>query len=106
SAPAPATPEAAATEPAPAALPSVPPETDSVTTVGDEPVQTAPTPGHFTVGISAKDRCWVTVVVDGQPTMQRELAPGESRTFEVRDTIVLTAGNAAALAVTLNGAEA
>ena len=55
------------------------------------------------VGISATGPCWVSAVVDGTPAIQRELRAGERQMLEVRRELILTAGNAAALTLTLNG---
>ena len=51
-------------------------------------------------------RCWVSVVADGARALQRELQPGEVQSFEVKSEFVVTAGNAGALVLTLNGSEA
>lgn len=55
------------------------------------------------VGVSATGPCWVSAVVDGTPAIQRELRAGERQMLEVRRELILTAGNAAALTLTLNG---
>jgi cytoskeletal protein RodZ len=58
------------------------------------------------VEITAEGPCWVSATVDGSQAIQRELRAGERQTLSVRREIVLTAGDAAALAVTLNGESA
>jgi uncharacterized protein DUF4115 len=50
--------------------------------------------------------CWVSAIVDGATAMKRELRAGESLTLEVRRELVLTAGDAGALTLTLNGQNA
>jgi hypothetical protein len=60
----------------------------------------------LTVGLTVARPCWVTATVDGQRTINRLLQPGEKHTIEVRKELVLTAGDASAVALTLNGAEA
>src|SRR5581483_1550955 len=60
----------------------------------------------FTVALSVTRDCWVSAVVDGQRTIARVLQPGDPHTLEVRREMVLTAGDAAAVVLTLNGAEA
>ena len=45
-------------------------------------------------------------MVDGQRVIERLMQPGERSTLDVKREIVLTAGDGAALAVTLNGAAA
>jgi cytoskeleton protein RodZ len=61
---------------------------------------------RFTVGLAVTRACWVSATVDGQKTIERLLQPGESRTVDVAHEIVLTAGDAGAVAMTLNGAPA
>jgi cytoskeleton protein RodZ len=58
------------------------------------------------VGISAASPCWVVAIVDGATALQRQLRAGERLTLEVRRELVLTAGDAAALTLTLNGQDA
>lgn len=48
----------------------------------------------------------MSATVDGQRTIQRLLQAGEQHTLEVRRELVLNAGDAAALTMTLNGAAA
>lgn len=58
------------------------------------------------VGLSAAASCWVSAIVDGQRVLERQLRAGETESFEVRGEMVLTAGDAGALQLTLNGAVA
>jgi cytoskeleton protein RodZ len=90
-APEPATPPAAAAANAP---PNAAPPVD------------APAIDHFTVGLMVKRPCWVSATVDGQKTIERLFQPGEQRTVDVRRELVLTAGDASAVALTLNGVDA
>src|SRR6185503_1056059 len=53
------------------------------------------------VAILAVGPCWVSAIVDGATAIQRQLAAGERVTLEVRRELVLTAGDAAALTLTL-----
>ena len=48
----------------------------------------------------------MSTVVDGAPVIQRQLRAGDRLTLDVRRELVLTAGDAAALTVTLNGQDA
>jgi len=50
--------------------------------------------------------CWISLTVDGEKIIERLLRPGDERTLEVRREMVLTAGDAAAVALTINGAAA
>jgi cytoskeletal protein RodZ len=61
---------------------------------------------RVTVAVVAMGRCWVSAIVDGERVVAREFQTGERIAFEVGRSVVLTAGDAAALAVTINGEEA
>jgi cytoskeletal protein RodZ len=61
---------------------------------------------RLTVGLSAVGECWVSATVDGEEKVERLLQPGEQWAIDVHHELVLTAGDASALAMTLNGAEA
>jgi cytoskeletal protein RodZ len=71
-----------------------------------DPVVAARAAESIMVGLSAAAPCWVLAIVDGQRVLERELRAGETESFEVRREMVLTAGNAGALQLTLNGAVA
>ena len=58
------------------------------------------------VGLSAIGECWVSATVDGEKKVDRLLQPGEQLEMEVHRELLLTAGDASALAITLNGAGA
>jgi hypothetical protein len=60
----------------------------------------------LTIELSVRRPCWVSATVDGQKAIDRLLQPGERQTIEVRREMVLTAGDAAAVSMTLNGAAA
>lgn len=53
-----------------------------------------------------KRPCYVSATVDGRKTIDRLLQPGARQTIDVRREMVLTAGDASAIALTLNGVEA
>jgi cytoskeleton protein RodZ len=61
---------------------------------------------RVTVALVASGPCWVSAIVDGERLVAREFQTGERISFEVGRSVVLTAGDAAALAVTINGEEA
>ena len=118
--------EAAPAAPVEAAAPAPKPNTDPPAApppaVSPAPAASTPAPGasgsspttplaapvddRLTVGLTVKRPCWVTATVDGRRTINRLLQPGETTTMEVRKELVLTAGDASAVALTLNGAEA
>lgn len=88
-----ATPPAVAPAPAPApadARPSTP----------------TPASDQLTVALTAKRPCWVSATVDGQKAIERLLQTGERQTVTVRRDMVLTAGDASAIALQFNGADA
>ena len=61
---------------------------------------------RVTVAVVATAPCWVSAIVDGERVVSRQFQTGERIAFEVGRSVVLTAGDAAALAVTLNGEQA
>jgi len=84
----------------PAALPAqsspvAPPASASSETSGDA----------LTVSLTAKKPCWISATVDGQKSIERLLQAGEQQTVTVRREMVLTAGDASALALQFNGAD-
>ncbi|HEY3044763.1 MAG TPA: helix-turn-helix domain-containing protein, partial [Vicinamibacterales bacterium] len=69
-----------------------------------KPASAATVPSdRLTVALSAIGECWVSATVDGEKRVERLLQPGERLAMEVRRELVLTAGDASALAITLNG---
>jgi cytoskeleton protein RodZ len=103
---------AAAAEPAPAAMTAPQPEKTAIPRV--DPAQrdlqarppSAVAAGIVRVGLSATGPCWVVAVADGRRSVARELQAGETALLEIRRELELTAGDAAALKMTLNGADA
>jgi len=70
-------------------------------------VEPAATSGdQLTVVLTVKRPCWVSATVDGQRSIQRLLQAGERQTVTVRREMVLTAGDATAIALQFNGADA
>jgi cytoskeletal protein RodZ len=59
----------------------------------------------LTVSLTAKRPCWISATVDGQKSIERLLQAGEQQTVTVRREMVLTAGDASALALQFNGAD-
>ena len=72
------------------------------------PATTPPLPDsdRLTIVLSVKRPCFVSATVDGEKVVDRLLQPRERKTIEVRREMVLTAGDAAAISMTLNGADA
>jgi cytoskeleton protein RodZ len=55
------------------------------------------------VQVTAAGPSWVSAIVDGRRAVQREFQAGDAHSFEVHSEIVLTTGDAGAIAVTFNG---
>jgi len=103
----PASVSAPAQSPASAAVPAATP----ISAVGavppaSDPVVAAHATDSLMVGLSAAASCFVSAIVDGQRVLERQLRAGETESFEVRGEMVLTASDAGALQLTLNGAVA
>jgi cytoskeletal protein RodZ len=60
---------------------------------------------RLTVVVAASRECWISLSADGRKITDRLLQAGEQQKFEAEREVVLTAGDAAALVVTVNGAE-
>lgn len=63
-------------------------------------------PERLTVGLAARRPVYVSATADGRNVIARLLQPGERAQVEVTREMVLTAGDASALTITLNGADA
>jgi cytoskeleton protein RodZ len=114
SAPAPAVATEASTAPVPPAGAAAPAESSLATPAsqGAAPLAplAAPTGGvsddSLTITLAARRPVWVSATVDGRKSIGRLLQPGQQETVEVKREMVLTAGDAAAVKMMLNGAEA
>ncbi len=106
--------EPAAADPPPVVPASRPPAAPAPPMVAAVPRPAAAAPSasadapadRLTIALSVKRPVWVSATVDGQKTIERLLRPGEQQTVDVRREMVLTAGDASAIAMTFNGAEA
>jgi cytoskeletal protein RodZ len=90
---------------APAARPASVPAASVSATAAARPATAAATGDQLTIALTAKRPCWVSATVDGQKTIERLLQSGEHQTVVVRREMVLTAGDAAAIALQFNGAD-
>jgi len=113
----PAAPEARAAADPPPATPAVAPATALPTMPAGAPATAAPAPDalpaggaasgdQLTIALTAKRPCWVSATVDGRKAIERLLKAGERQTITVRREMVLTAGDASAIALQFNGADA
>ena len=98
---APAPPAAAIAEPAAVA----PTTLATAAPAAAAPAPTATSGDQLAIVLTAKRPCWVSATVDGQKTIERLLQTGEKQTVTVRREMVLTAGDASAIALQFNGAE-
>jgi len=87
--------------PAPIPTPTPPP-------VAPEAAKTDPPAADegLTIGLLARRRCYVSATVDGRKAIEQLLPEGDHRTLDVKREMVLTAGDASAIVLTLNGAPA
>jgi hypothetical protein len=88
--PAPTTPQAA--------TPGTPPTSVALTSP-----QAANGSAAVHVVVTAKEACWARIIADGKVLFAGVLNPGETRTVSAATEVNLRAGNAAGLAVKLNG---
>jgi cytoskeletal protein RodZ len=63
-------------------------------------------PERLRVTVSALREVWLSVSVDGEKTFERLVRPGEQHTLEGRLELVLTAADASAIVLAVNGGEA
>ena len=67
---------------------------------------TTANPDVLSVGLLATRECWLSVTVDGARVVERLFQAGERTSVDVRQELIITAGDAAAITLTLNGADA
>ena len=53
--------------------------------------------------LEARTECWVGVTLDGDHRVERLLQQGEHLQLHARNAVILRAGNAGALSLTING---
>ena len=94
------------TPPSAAAAPPGPSTAAPPVASASAPPPVTPIDHKLTVGLSVKSPCWVSATVDGQKKIDRLLQAGERQSIDVRREMVLTAGDAGAIVLTLNGADA
>jgi cytoskeletal protein RodZ len=99
---------ASSTLPPPAPAPEAPssPAQEAQGAAPTPAVRSADAPPRLAVTLSVSRACWISARADGVNIIQRTLRAGERQTIDVSQELVLTAGDAAAVTLTLNGAEA
>ncbi len=105
-------------EPGPSAGPAAPAETPAGATAraavdpsidagaAAPPVPDPPAVKSLDVVLSATNPSWVIVTLDGQKILSRMFEVGDKELLEVRRELIVTAADAAAIVMTLNGAPA
>ena len=88
-----------ATAPAPAPDRPAAPTSSAPPAPGGAPPVTPP----LTLALSTDSRCWSQISSDGRPVFSGTIRSGESRRFEAQTSFRVTAGNAGALRVAVNG---
>jgi cytoskeleton protein RodZ len=88
-------------EPEPVPPPAAPAE--SVADTGARPASASSPQLPLVVVLTATGDCWLSISVDGTRVPSRTLQAGERVEFAVQRSMTMTAGNAGALAITLNG---
>jgi cytoskeleton protein RodZ len=100
---APAAPRTSA--PAAAAEPPLPSAVALTAAVSPAGAAEPPAADRLTIALTVKRPCWVSATVDGKKTIERLLQAGEQQSVTVQREMMLTAGDAAAIALQFNGAE-
>ena len=70
---------------------------------GPEAVPAMHEPGTIRVVLTVKSDCWVSATADSRPVVERLLRVGESVELTATESIVLKAGDAAAVTMQING---
>ncbi len=58
--------------------------------------------GPLTIDIQPQGPCWVSLTLDGEPVFSRVMQAGERESFEARQEIILSVGDAGVFAFALN----
>jgi cytoskeletal protein RodZ len=93
-------------KPSPPAAAEPPPRAPEPASPVEPTATVAPVAGQLVVKLAFQRPCWISATVDGEKRIERLLQPGEEETIDVRREMVVTAGDASAVILTLNGAEA
>jgi hypothetical protein len=84
------------------ATPDMPPEPPRVTPAGPPAGSQRPTDG-LTIVVNTRDLCWIGATLDRQRKIGRLMQRGETTILHALDEVVLRAGNAGAVSLTING---
>jgi cytoskeletal protein RodZ len=92
----------ASADPAPAGSIGETPSATAEPSVGEPPAPVAPA-DVLSIGLAPTSDCWVSLRANGTPVFSGLMTAGDRREFQLRGEVTLTAGDAAALAFTING---
>jgi hypothetical protein len=84
------------------ATPDMRPEPPTVTPAGPAVGSQRPNDG-LTILVNTRDLCWIGATLDGQRKLGRLMQRGETTILHALDEVVLRAGNAGAVSLTING---
>jgi hypothetical protein len=84
------------------AAPDMRPEPPTVTPAGPPVGSQRPTDG-LTIVVNTRDLCWIGATLDRQRKIGRLMQRGETTILHALDEVVLRAGNAGAVSLTING---
>lgn len=99
-------PEAASASTPSTAPSTAPPTAEAVAVSAAAAPGDVPSSDRLTVIVSVSRPSWLSATVDGEKAIERVLQPGDPRTMEVGRELVLKAGDAGAVSMTVNGAVA
>ncbi len=89
-----------------AAAPSAPPAASTAPLAPATPPEAAPVEPHrLRLDLATTRNVWLRVTVDGRVALERELGPGEKLPFGADRSIVIRAGDAGAVTVSVGGVD-
>lgn len=93
----------------PVAVPAAPPQPTTVPSPGPSSVNPTstqkPSRDSVEVGLTFKDASWVLVEVDGKTEFEGILPEGTQKTWQAKEQLVIVAGNAGGVFVTVNNGQ-
>jgi hypothetical protein len=71
--------------------------------VEDKPVADPARRDDVEVVATFEDRCWTQVIADGKTLYEGTMEKGKTMSWKAKETVSITAGNAGAVALSVNG---
>ncbi len=81
-------------------------QSEEVVPTGSVSSMIKPKPDAVEIGLTIKDESWILIEVDGQPEFEGILAGGTKQTWKATKELVVVAGNAGGVLITVNNGEA